>query len=101
MSRPFPDGGGWRGVDLDGTLAYYDHWISPSHIGPPIPVMQQRVKDWLEKGDQVAIVTARVSNPGQASEASLFLELLLLGLSLGPVTVELVHEDLEGAVDLD
>ena len=61
MTRPFPDGGGWRGVDLDGTLAYYDGWKGAHHIGEPVPKMLERVLRWLEAGHQVAIVTARVA----------------------------------------
>ena len=64
---------GWIGVDLDGTLAYYDTWKGPAHIGVPIPRMLKRVKDWLTEGKDVRIFTARVSlnNPDrlQAKEA--------------------------------
>lgn len=35
---------GWIGVDLDGTLAFYDSWRGIDHIGAPIPLMLQRVK---------------------------------------------------------
>jgi hypothetical protein len=52
---------GWIGVDLDGTLAYYDLWRGPYHIGEPIPVMLERVKRWLSEGCDVRIFTARVS----------------------------------------
>lgn len=52
---------GWIGVDLDGTLAYYDHWRGIDHIGDPIPEMLQRVKTWLAEGRRVKIFTARVS----------------------------------------
>lgn len=51
---------GWYGVDLDGTLAHYDEWISIHHIGPPIVSMVARVKDWLAAGRDVRIFTARV-----------------------------------------
>jgi len=51
---------GWIGVDLDGTLAYYDHWCGPQHIGEPIPAMLARVKKWLSEGREVRIFTARV-----------------------------------------
>lgn len=51
---------GWIGVDLDGTLAKYDHFIGPTHIGEPIPMMVDRVKDWLSQGYEVRIMTARV-----------------------------------------
>src|SRR5271156_403401 len=51
---------GWIGVDLDGTLAFYDHWRGADHIGPPIPAMLERVKRWLSEGRDVRIFTARV-----------------------------------------
>lgn len=51
---------GWIGVDLDGTLAFYDHWRGPHHIGPPIPAMLERVKRWVSEGLDVRIFTARV-----------------------------------------
>lgn len=52
---------GWIGVDLDGTLAEYDHWRGVEHIGMPVPLMAQRVKRWLAQGLEVRIFTARVS----------------------------------------
>lgn len=51
---------GWIGVDLDGTLAVYDHWRGEQHIGEPIPKMVNRVKTWLAEGGDVRIFTARV-----------------------------------------
>ncbi len=57
---------GWYGVDLDGTLAYYDGY-SPE-IGNPIPKMLKRVKKWLAEGREVRIFTARVSRRPQDSE---------------------------------
>lgn len=51
---------GWIGVDLDGTLAHYDTWRGPEHIGEPIPAMVDRVKRWLSEGREVKIFTARV-----------------------------------------
>lgn len=51
---------GWIGVDLDGTLAHYDHWRGPNHIGEPVPKMLARVKKHLAAGDEVRIMTARV-----------------------------------------
>jgi hypothetical protein len=53
---------GWIGVDLDGTLAIYDTWRGPHHIGEPVPAMLQRVVGWLAEGRQVKIFTARVSH---------------------------------------
>lgn len=57
MSR----GDGWIGVDLDGTLATYDGWRGPEHIGAPVPAMVERVKRWLAAGHDVRVFTARVS----------------------------------------
>lgn len=54
---------GWIGVDLDGTLANYDGWYGPAHIGEPIEPMVERVKDWLDQGLEVRIFTARASVP--------------------------------------
>jgi hypothetical protein len=51
---------GWIGVDLDATLAFYDGWRGPTHIGEPIPRMVERVKEWLKAGKTVKIFTARV-----------------------------------------
>lgn len=54
---------GWIGVDLDGTLAFYDEWKGISHIGEPIPNMLFNVKNWLAHGKRVKIFTARASQP--------------------------------------
>lgn len=54
---------GWIGVDLDGTLAYYDKWRGINHIGKPVPAMLERVKRWIKDGYQVKIFTARISDP--------------------------------------
>ena len=59
----------WYGVDLDGTLAEYDHWVSINHIGKPVPKMVDRVKKMLLEGKRVKIFTARVS--GDIGEAEL------------------------------
>jgi len=55
------DQNGWIGVDLDGTLAHYDHWRGIEHIGDPIPLMVERVREWLAEGRDVRIFTARVA----------------------------------------
>lgn len=54
---------GWIAVDLDGTLAFYDSWKGPEHIGDPIPGMVDRVKDAIKNGIEVRIFTARASVP--------------------------------------
>jgi hypothetical protein len=51
---------GWIAVDLDGTLAQYNGWVSEEHIGNPVPAMLTRVKEWLAAGRDVRIFTARV-----------------------------------------
>jgi len=58
---------GWIGVDLDCTLAYYDGWKGSTHIGDPIPKMVKRVREAIDSGIEVKIVTARVS-PGSGIE---------------------------------
>lgn len=51
---------GWIGVDLDGTLAEHDDgWIDG--IGAPIEPMCDRVRQWLNAGIEVRIMTARVN----------------------------------------
>lgn len=63
-------GTGWIGVDLDGTLAFYDHWRGEKHVGEPIAPMVRRVKAWLAKGLQVRVFTARVGgDPEEAAAA--------------------------------
>ena len=52
-----PDG--WIGVDLDKTLAHYQHFVAPDDIGEPIAAMVERVKGWLAEGKEVRIFTAR------------------------------------------
>lgn len=62
---------GWIGVDLDGTLAHYDEWRGPEHVGAPIPLMVERVKKWLSEGKDVRIFTARLAfYEGNESEES-------------------------------
>ena len=51
----------WVGVDLDGTLAYYDGWHGHDHIGEPIRPMVALVRKLLDDGVKVKIFTARVS----------------------------------------
>lgn len=50
---------GWIGVDLDGTLAQWDHWHEAGVIGKPIEPMVERVRQWLAEGKSVRIFTAR------------------------------------------
>ena len=53
---------GWVGVDLDGTLVFYDKWRGELHLGEPIWPMVERIKKILADGQyDVRIFTARVS----------------------------------------
>jgi hypothetical protein len=55
-------GPAWIGVDLDGTLAHHsDDWSDWTVIGEPVPEMVKRVHDWLGRGTEVKILTARVA----------------------------------------
>ena len=47
--------------DLDGSLAYYDHFRGVDHIGEPIPASVAKVKALRKEGVDVRIFTARVS----------------------------------------
>ncbi len=53
---------GWIGVDFDGTLVKYDGWNN-GEIGEAIPLMLDRIKEWLAKGIKVKIMTARANVP--------------------------------------
>jgi hypothetical protein len=55
---------GWIGCDLDGVLADNSGPFDPTVVGPPIPEMVDRVKQWLADGYEVRIFTARVSSDG-------------------------------------
>jgi hypothetical protein len=55
----------WTGVDLDGTLARFDQGSSLSEIGPPVPLMLERVRSMIANGERVKIVTARAADPDQ------------------------------------
>lgn len=69
----------WIGVDLDKTLAVYEQGdykkYGPHYIGPPIPKMVARVKQWLAEGKDVRIFTARVAN----TEGTMRRQLELMG----------------------
>ena len=52
----------WIGVDLDGTLAYYDEWRGIDHIGEAIQPMVVFVHQLLAEGKKIKIFTARASN---------------------------------------
>lgn len=54
---------GWIGVDLDGTLFHYEKWVGWNVFGKPIKPMVDRVRQWLDEGKEVRIVTARVGLP--------------------------------------
>lgn len=62
---------GFIGVDFDKTLSYYTQWEGPDKLGPPIPAMVDRVKDWLKRGRLVKIFTARVSSEHTSEQVML------------------------------
>lgn len=56
----------WLGVDLDGTLAEYQKgYAQQGKIGEPIDEIVYRVKQLLDAGHEVRIMTARVSGPAR------------------------------------
>jgi 2'-5' RNA ligase len=52
----------WIGFDLDKTLAHYDTYKGPTVIGQPIQKMVDRAKQHIKDGDDVRVLTARVSD---------------------------------------
>jgi hypothetical protein len=61
-------------VDLDGTLAIH-YWPEdgPFHIlriGAPIPLMVERIRNWIDLGYEVVIFTARMSHPDRATRVA-------------------------------
>jgi hypothetical protein len=63
----------WIGVDLDGTLAYYEKWDN-GKIGKPINRMMFRVKQWLGAGKTVKIMTARADDESEVRKIKLWLK---------------------------
>lgn len=63
MSDSRKENDGWIGVDLDGTLAHYDHFRGEDHVGAPIESMVKRVNAWLAEGRDVRLFTARKPSP--------------------------------------
>ncbi len=55
----------WYGFDLDKVLARQDEWLGVEHIGEPIPLMIERIQDYIRAGKRVKIFTARVSEVDQ------------------------------------
>lgn len=74
----------WIGVDLDGTLAEG----SSKGIGRPVPLMLERVREWVRKGVRVKILTARVNptNP-DAREAYHLIKKWLARYGLGDLEI--------------
>ena len=66
---------GWIGVDLDGTLAHYDGWKGPDHIGEPVLKILERVKLWMAVDKyEIRIFTARAGVPEQIPPVVAWLE---------------------------
>lgn len=56
---------GWLGVELDGVLAQTVSGQPVSQIGEPVPVMLNRVRQWLMVGIDVRLFTNRAGDPAQ------------------------------------
>lgn len=59
MKDPREHGGGWIGVDFDGTISEHHGYKGPNHVGEPIMPMVERIRKWLKEGKDVRIFTAR------------------------------------------
>ena len=59
---------GYIAFDLDGTLAHYESGLfNPEVVGEPIAGMVKIAKDWIAKGHEVRIITARMT-PQEGSD---------------------------------
>jgi hypothetical protein len=63
QTDPRERGGGWIGVDFDGTLATYTEFKGEGHTGEPIEPMVRKVRVWLREGRDVRLFTARKPHP--------------------------------------
>jgi len=63
MTDPRTPDKAWIGVDLDGTLAHYDHYRGDDFVGAPIEPMVRRVRKWVNDGKDVRLFTARAPHP--------------------------------------
>lgn len=63
----------WIGVDLDGTLAKSVNSIGGG-IGEPVQPMLTRVKQWLSRGQEVRVFTARASDSKQVTSIRAWLK---------------------------
>lgn len=63
----------WIGVDLDGTLAKSINSIGTG-IGELVQPMLTRVKQWLSRGQEVRVFTARAADPEQVTSIRAWLK---------------------------
>lgn len=54
---------GWIAVDWDGTVVEYHGWTKWNEFGAPIMPMVERIRAWLDAGQDVRIFTARMPLP--------------------------------------
>ena len=96
MSNP------WIGVDLDGTLAEYNDNLGAREIGPIVPIMKQRILDWIEEDIcEVKIFTARVAGERRGVSPSLSRKLIQNWLEEnGLPRLEVTNEKTFGMVEL-
>lgn len=73
---------GWVGVELDGVLAHADEPQSWSDIGPPVPAMMNRVRQWQMVGIEVKLFTGRAAEQSQLPVISSWLAENNLDLSV-------------------
>ncbi|GHB93006.1 hypothetical protein [Cerasicoccus arenae] len=75
FARDERDTQSWVGVGLDGVLAERLEERYTGEIGPPIPDMVARIKDWVKyKGIKVRVLTPRASTQEGADQVRIWLE---------------------------
>lgn len=81
--------------DLDGTLAYYDEFRGPEHIGTPIWPAVTAARRLISDGTPVKIMTARVSSSSPVIETSYRVITAWCERYLGRVVPIVAEKDLE------
>lgn len=80
FARDERDTKAWVGVGLDGVLAKRSEAGIAGEIGPPIPDMVARVRDWVKyKGIKVRVLTPRAYTEEGAAEVDAWLHANRLG----------------------
>jgi hypothetical protein len=79
--------------DLDGTLAEYNGYV-PHHVGAPVPVMVDKAKAHIVAGDEIRVLTARMSHGNPDATAALVQAWCQEHLGVSPVVTCVKSSDI-------